>query len=68
VAARRASAGPLVTALLAAFAAYVVVQAVGVVVSAVEGDEVDAAGLVLGAVLAQGCGLTGATLAGRWRP
>ena len=67
VAARHAVASHLVTGALAASAAFVVIQGAGVVVRVANGEEVLFASIVFTALLAYGCGLTGAVAGERRR-
>lgn len=67
VASRHAVSSPLVTGALAALAAFVVIQGAGVVVRVVNGEEVLFATIVFTALLAYGCGLTGAVAGERRR-
>jgi putative membrane protein (TIGR04086 family) len=67
VAGRGASDSPLVTGALAALAGFVVVQGVGLVVGAADGDDVSWGAVVFSAVMAYGCGLTGAVFGERRR-
>ncbi len=68
VAARRAVAGPLTNGALAAVAAFVVVQGVGLVRRLVAGEPISLASIAFAALLAYSCGLVGAAIAMRRRP
>jgi putative membrane protein (TIGR04086 family) len=68
IASRAATTSPLLSGALAGLGGYVVVQAIGVARRLVSGDDVRWVNIVGTAVLAYGCGLTGAVLAERLRP
>ena len=65
VAARRAPAAPLSNGAVAALAAYVIIQGVGVVRRVIADETVSPAGIVFAALLASSTGLLGAFLARR---
>jgi putative membrane protein (TIGR04086 family) len=67
VASRAATDSPLVSGALAGLAGFVIVQSIGVVIRLAEGDDVGWTKIAGTAVLAYGCGLTGAVLAERLR-
>lgn len=67
VAGREAATSPLVTGALAALAGFGVIQGIGIVVRLVGGDDVVVASIVFTALLAYGCGLTGAVMGERRR-
>ncbi|MGE3834111.1 MAG: DUF3792 family protein [Acidimicrobiia bacterium] len=67
VASRSATVSPLVTGALAGLVAFVAVQAVGVAVRLAGDDGIGWSSIVFTALLAYGCGLTGAVLAERRR-
>lgn len=62
-AARRAAAAPLLNGAVAAVAAFVLVQAYGVVRRLADGDELRWVGMVVAGLLAASCGTVGAVLA-----
>jgi putative membrane protein (TIGR04086 family) len=65
IASGAARSSPLVTGALAGLGGYLVVQAIGVARRLVSGDDVRWTNIVGTAVLAYGCGLTGAVLGER---
>jgi hypothetical protein len=67
IASRSASVSPLVTGALAGLGGYVVVQAIGVVHRLVADSEVRWLNIVFTAILAYGCGLSGAVVAEQLR-
>lgn len=68
VAARRAVAGPLTNGALAAVAAFVVVQGVGLVRRLATGEPISLTSIAFAALLAYSCGLVGAVIAICRRP
>ncbi len=67
IASRAASGSPLVSGALAGLGGYVVVQAIGIVHRLLADSEVRWVGIIFTAILAYGCGLTGAVAAEQLR-